>query len=279
VATITNIALDVLFVVRFGWGIKGAAWATVLSQALSFGIGARYMVRAEKAFLNVNPRALLVDRKVFSTMMRIGLPSGIQHSFVSLGFIALTRIVAPFGADVMAGFTAASRLDSFASMPAMNLAMALSMFVGQNLGACKAHRVRRGFLSTLVMAGALSGATTVVMVVWGPDLVRLFTADAAVIAHGSQYLVIVSLFYVLFAGMFVTGGVLRGAGDTLAQMFFTLMALWVVRIPAAALLSSRFGPPGIWWGIPAGWVVGFTLSFAYYLTGRWKRKVLVRPRG
>lgn len=279
VATVANIALDVVFVVGFGWGIRGVAWATLLSQALAFGIGARYMIRAERSFLNVNPRALLVDRKVFATMLRIGLPSGVQQSLVSLGFIALTRIVAPFGAEVMAGFTAASRLDSFAAMPAMNLSMALSMFVGQNLGAGKPQRVRRGYVSTLALAGALSGLTTLVMVAWGRPLIGLFTADPEVIIHGRQYLVIVSSFYVLFASMFITGGVLRGAGDTLAQMFFTLTALWIVRIPAAAWLSSRFGPQGIWWGIPAGWVVGFSLSFAYYLTGRWKRKVLVRRPG
>jgi len=276
IASITNIGLDLLFVVGLGWGVRGAAWATVLSQALSFGIGARYMVRAEKTFLNVNPRALMLDRRVFVTMLQIGLPSGVQQSLVSLGFIALTRIVTPFGTDVMAGFTAASRLDSFASMPAMNLAMALSMFVGQNLGAGRPERVRRGYLSTLIVAGTLSCATTLVMVLWGKALIALFTPDPAVIAFGRQYLVIVSAFYVLFASMFITGGVLRGAGDTLAQMLITLAALWIIRIPVSAFLASRIGPAGIWWGIPAGWIVGVGLSVCYYLTGRWKRRVLVR---
>ncbi len=277
VATATNIVLDLLFVVVFGWGIRGVAWATVLSHAVSFLVGVRSVRRVEKGLTPEHPRALALNRRIFSTMLRIGLPSGVQQSLVSLGFIALTRIVAPFGADVMAGFTAASRLDSFAGMPAMNLSMALSMFVGQNLGAGKPERVRRGFSSTMAIALLLSGATALVMRLWGQPLVRLFTTDASVVRHGRQYLVVVSSFYVLFAAMFVTGGVLRGAGDTFVQMLFTLTALWVVRIPTAAFLGSRFGPQGIWWGIPAGWVVGASLSFAYYLTGRWRHKVVVRP--
>lgn len=277
IATVANILLDLLFVVRLGWGVEGAAWATVISQALSFLFGARYMARADTRYLNVNPRSMMLDRKVFATMLRIGLPSGVQHSLVSLGFIALTRIVAPFGADVMAGFTAASRLDSFAAMPAMNLSIALSMFVGQNLGAGKPQRVARGYFSCLAIAGAAALATTCAMVFWPEPLIRLFTPDPVVVRHGKQYLVIVSSFYVLFSSMFITGGVLRGAGDTIAQMLFTLTALWVVRIPAAAFLSSRFGTVGIWWGIPAGWIVGLCLSVGYYRTGRWKRRVIARP--
>ena len=77
--------------------------------------------------------------------------------------------------------------------------------------------------------------------------------------------------------MFITGGVLRGAGDTLTQMFITLCALWFVRIPTSAFLSSRIGTTGIWWGIPAGWLVGFFISFVYFLGGRWKRKVVAEP--
>ena len=88
---------------------------------------------------------------------------------------------------------------------------------------------------------------------------------------------IVSAFYPVFSSMFVTGGVIRGAGDTLTAMIFTLVALWVVRIPASAFLSTRLGSTGIWWGIPAGWIVGFSANLVYYLRGRWKRKVIARP--
>ena len=106
----------------------------------------------------------------------------------------------------------------------------------------------------------------------------MFTNDPEVIRIGSEYLVIVSSFYLIFTAMFMFGAVMRGAGDTLMPMFFTLFSLWIIRIPFAWLFSSRIGETGIWWAIPAGWAAGLILSFLYYLTGRWKRKVVVRPQ-
>jgi putative MATE family efflux protein len=276
VATVVNIILDLLFVLVFRWGVAGAAWATVIAQGVSMVIGIIYMQRSPYDYLHIHPKRIRFDREIFASMLRIGLPTGIQQSLVSLGFIALTRIVNPFGTNVIAGYTAASRLDSFAAMPSMNLSMALSTFVGQNLGAQKPERVRKGYISTLWMSGAISLTMTAIMIIFRRSLIGLFANDPAVVNIGAQYLLVVSAFYVVFSSMFITGGVLRGAGDTITQMIFTLVALWVVRIPVSALLSSRLGSTGIWWGIPAGWTVGFTASFFYYLGGRWKKKVLVR---
>jgi putative MATE family efflux protein len=276
IASIVNIFLDLLFVMVFHWGVAGAAWATVIAQGVSLLVGVIYMRRSAYEYLHVHPKTIRFDRKIFRNMLRIGLPTGIQQSLVSLGFIALTRIVNPFGTNVIAGYTAASRLDSFAAMPAMNLSMAMSTFVGQNMGAQKQERVRKGYISALLVSGAISLVMTAVMIIFRRALIGLFANDPDVVAIGAQYLLIVSSFYIIFSSMFITGGVLRGAGDTLTQMIFTLVALWVVRIPVSALLASHVGSAGIWWGVPAGWIVGFTASFLYYLGGRWKKKVLIR---
>ena len=275
VASILNVVLDLLFVIGFGWGIAGAAWATVISQGVSFVIGVAYMQRRPE--LRTTLGSMRFDRPLFRSMLRIGLPTGIQQSLVSFGFVALTRIVNPFGTDVVAGYTAATRLDSFAMLPAMNLSMAVSTFVGQNLGAGKPERVRRGYAAGMAMGGAISVVLTAVLIVFRDGLIGLFSTDPGVLRYGGEYLTIVTSFYVLFTAMFITGGVLRGAGDTMVQMVITLIALWGVRIPVAALLSGTMGTLGIWWSIPAGWSVGFALIFGYYLTRRWKRKVLVRP--
>lgn len=228
----------------------------MIAQGISFLIALRYMRRSPHEHLHLSPRTMRFDREIFRTVLRIGLPSGVQQSLVSLGFVALTRIVNPFGTNVIAGHTAASRLDSFAAMPAMNLSVAVS---------------------TLAVAAAISLTMTAVLVFFKRELVGLFAADPEVVAIGAGYLVIVSAFYPVFSSMFVTGGVIRGAGDTLTAMIFTLVALWVVRIPASAFLSTRLGSTGIWWGIPAGWIVGFSANLVYYLRGRWKRKVIARP--
>ncbi len=277
IATAVNILLDLLFVIVFRWGVAGAAWATVIAQGFSFLVGIIYLRRSPYEFLHLRIGSIRFDPQIFRTILKIGLPTGIQQSLVALGFIALTRIVNPFGTNVIAGYTAASRLDTFASMPAMNLSMAISTFTGQNLGARKPERVRKGYLYTLLMAGAISLVMSAIMIGFRRTLIGLFSRDPSVVAIGGEYLLIVSLFYVVFSGMFVTGGVLRGAGDTMTQMVLTLLALWVVRIPVSALLSSLVGSTGIWWGIPAGWVVGFTATFIYFLGGRWNRKVLVKP--
>lgn len=275
IASLLNIVLDLLFVMVFKWGIAGAAWATVISQGLSLVVGILYMQRQEH--LRISPKRMRFDWAIFKTMLRIGLPTGIQQSLVSLGFVALTRIVNPFGTDVVAGYTAATRLDSLAALPAMNLSMAVSTFVGQNLGAGKPERVKRGYRAALLIAVGISAVLTVVLIAFRDRLIGLFSTDPGVLRYGGEYLTIVTSFYVLFAGMFITGGVLRGAGDTMVQMVFTLIALWVVRIPVAAMLAGAVGTSGIWWAIPAGWAVGFTGTFVYYLSGRWKRKVVVRP--
>ena len=104
----------------------------------------------------------------------------------------------------------------------------------------------------------------------------LFTKDAEVIMIGDQYLTIVSIFYLLFTLMFIYTGIMRGAGDTLIPMFFTLISLWLIRIPLAYFLSNKIGAEGIWWAIPAGWFIGLSLAFLYYKTGRWKTKSVVK---
>ncbi len=274
-ATLANIVLDLVFVVGFGWGVAGAAWATVIAQGLSF-LGALAWLDRRNEFVRLEIKALRFDRAIFVQSLRIGLPSGVQQTMVAAGMMALTRVVNGFGTDVMAGFAAASRLDAFASMPAMNLSQAISTFTGQNLGAGKSERVKRGHLSAIAVGAAISVAVGAAVVFAGTPLMTMFSADPAVVAIGARYLLIVGVFYVLFSTMFINNGVMRGAGDAFIPMINTLLALWVVRIPAAIILSKYLGPDGIWLSVPAGWAVGAAFSTWYYSTGRWKTKAVVR---
>jgi Na+-driven multidrug efflux pump len=178
----------------------------------------------------------------------------------------------------MAGFAAAGRLDSFAMMPAMNLGQAITTFTGQNIGAGKIERVRKGHLSAMTMNFVISLLGSLLMVFFGRALMGIFTTDPGVIEAGASYLLIVGLFYVLFGVMFINNGVIRGAGDAFVPMVNSLLALYVIRIPCAIIFSGPLGmgPQGIWWSIPAGWSVGCIFSTWYYLSGRWKKKSLVR---
>ncbi len=274
-ATITNIVLDILFVVVFKWGIKGVAFATVVSQFIAFGRAIVY-IQKQQHIISFNLKKWVFDTKIFRQNIKIGLPTAFQQSFVALGIMALIRIVNNFDSDVLAAFTAAGRIDSLAALPALNLASALSAFVGQNLGANRIDRIKKGVWASLFMAWSISFIVMVVAYLFSENLMKLFSESENVIMHGKNYLVIVSSFYLIFSTMFILHGVLRGAGATLIPMFISLMSLWLIRIPLAVVFSEHFGVNGIWWAIPAGWCTGMIGSLIYYLSGRWKNKGVIK---
>lgn len=274
-STIANVFFDILFVVVFKWGIEGAAVATVIAQAGAFITTVIYLNKTHP-IINLTWRKLYWDKEIFRSSVRIGLPTGFQQTFVSIGMIALLRIVNDYGTNVIAAYSVAGRIDNMAGLPAMNFGTALSTYVGHNIGAKKMQRVKQGLKATLSMSTWTALATSVLIILFRHQLMALFVSDEAVIRIGSEYLMIVGSFYIIFSSMFVIGGVMRGAGDTLIPMFITLLSLWLIRIPLAALLSSHFGVVGIWWAIPIAWFMGMSLSFIYYRTGRWKKKSIIR---
>lgn len=275
ISTLTNIGLDLFFVIGLGWGVKGVALATVIAQAGAFFTIVWYLNRFH-TFLDFSPLKMRFDKEIFKKSLKIGLPTGFQQTFVSLGFLALYRIVNMFGTPTIAAYTIAMRIDMFAAMPAMNFSAALSTFVGQNIGANKFERIGRGLNSTLGMTSIISVTVTMLAMFFAEPLMYLFTNDAEVVAVGRQYIYVVSGFYIVFSTMFIINGVLRGAGDTFFPMIITILSLWVIRIPASYFLSLKIGTLGIWWGIPVAWVFGVIASYIYYKTGRWKLKAVVK---
>ena len=275
IATFLNIGLDLLFILKFNWGIAGAAWASVIAQAAAFLISVIH-VNKRHSVIRLAIVGITFNWEIFKQSVRIGLPTGIQHTFVALGMMALMGIVNTFGTNVIAGFTGASRIDSLAAIPAMTLSVALSVFVGQNIGAKRVERIYKGLRVALIFASVISVVMSIVAIFWSVPLMKLFSNDAAVIAVGREYLITVSLFYLLFSTMFVFNGLLRGAGATLIPMFITLFSLWLVRIPLAVFLSKYMGEQGIWWAIPIAWFFGALGAFIYFRSGKWKNKGVVK---
>lgn len=273
VSTVINIILDLLFVVAFGWGIAGVAIATIIAQAVSFAWTFAYLVK-RNPYIQANPFAMRFDREVFFAIMKMGLPSGIQQALIAAGFMTLTGIVNLFGTDPAAAFTAASKLESFAVMPAMNFSMAIASFTGQNLGAGRIDRVKRGLRAGVAMAFSLTFVVALTLFFFGGTLITLFSSDAEVLRIGSEYLKIVSLAYLMQTVMFSVSGVIRGAGRMTFTMIMALLSMWIIRIPLALYLSSRFGTRGIWYAIDIGFFVGMTGSLAYYFAGTWKSAAL-----
>lgn len=276
ISSILNVILDLLFIVVFKTGIAGVAWATVIAQTFTFIAVIIYLNKTHPLIRYTF--GLKFDIQIFKESVRIGLPSGFQQAFVGLGNIALMAIVSKFGTVVVAAYSVAGRIDMLCSVPAIALSMALSSFVGQNLGAKKIERVERGYKATIASGLALTFVITILTLLFKTQIMGIFTNEQNIIPYGAQYLTIVSPFYFMFTILFISNGVLRGAGDTIIPMFVTLFALWVIRVPASLFLSKHFGEVGIWWGIPAGWFIGMTFSTAYYFLGKWKKKTIGRKK-
>ncbi|MDR2938550.1 MAG: MATE family efflux transporter [Prevotellaceae bacterium] len=280
ITTVLNVFLDLLFVITFKLGAGGAALATVVSQLVSWLFIIFYVNKKIAAPIKFNIFHTTFDWGIFKQCVRIGLPSGIQQAFVMVGMVALFGIINTFGVDVSAGYGAAMRIDTFAGLPAMNFSAALSIFVAQNIGAERFDRIKKGLLSTLLMSGGISIAVSALALLLRYPLIGLFTdaLNEEVIHVGSQYLVIVCAFYLVFSSMFVMNGVLRGAGATLAPMIFSFVGLWGIRVPVAYYLSrpDRLGYMGVFWSIPAAWFSGLALCTIYYFSGKWKNKTVIK---
>lgn len=275
ISTILNIILDVLFVVVFKLGINSVAYATIISQTVAY-VSAIIYLNKKHTIIQFSRFDLSFDGDIFKKALKIGLPSGMQHTFVSLGMVAISGIVNLYGTSVIAAYGVAMRISSFASMPAMNFGAALSTFVGQNIGANKIERVRKGLIATLIMTSIISVVISAIVLLNSKLLMGFFISDADVIFEGSKYLMITGSFYIVFSAMFVISGVLRGAGDTIIPMFISLFALWVIRIPIAYFFSKHFGVEGIWWAEPTSWSVGLILSYIYFKMGKWKTKSIIK---
>lgn len=275
ISVLVNILLDLIFIVWFGWGIESVAIATVISQAGAF-ITIIWHLHRTQPLLKFNLFQMKFDYPIFVKSMKIGIPTGLQQTFVAVGMLALYKVVNEFGTAVIAAYSVAMRIDSFAALPAMNFSAALSSFVGQNIGANRQDRVKQGLMATMRMTALISVLVTIITWLFADQIMMMFTKDLSVVEAGKDYLLIVSTFYILFSTMFVYNGILRGAGDTVIPMFITLFALWVIRIPVSFFLAHLYGPVGIWWGIPIAWAIGAVFSYIYYKLGKWKTKSVVK---
>ncbi|MBV5312125.1 MAG: MATE family efflux transporter [Prolixibacteraceae bacterium] len=275
IATINNILFDLLFVVVFKWGVEGAALATILSEGGAFVTAAIYLNK-KHPIIKLSFRKYTFDRDIFRSCIRIGLPTGFQQSFIAFGMMAIMSIVNGFGTNAVAAYSAAMRIDSFVKMPAITFSSALSTFVGQNLGAFQEQRAKTGLRATLLFSTIYCIFVSLLIILFGQNIMSLFTQDPEVIKVGQDYLVIVSSFYLLFSIMFNLTGFLRGAGATLIPMIATFTALYLVRIPVAKFLSGIIGVNGIWWAEPMGTFIGMMILMVYFRSGKWKGKVVIQ---
>ena len=266
ISSVMNIVLDLVFVLGLGMGVLGAALGTIISQAFSWLFGLFYINRRYPA-IAIRPFCRRFDRALFRQIMGIGLPAGIQMSLVALGAMVVMSKINSFGKEFAAAYNVGSKLDSLAFLPVQSLSNAVTAFVGQNTGAKRPDRVRRGIRMT-VAASVVWSAVMLVLIPLGPTLVGFFSDTPAVIHSGTVYLRCIMPFYALFSVMFCLNNAMRGAGDSLFPMLDVIFSLILVRVPAVYWFADHYGPDYMYYGVGVGWCVGFTLSVVYYLSGR-----------
>ena len=271
ITTVLNIAFDLLFILVFKWGIEGAARATVVSQGIGMCIALAY-VNNTHPLLSIKKQDMLFDWKLFKESLKIGLPTSVQQCAIALGLIALLGIVNSFGTNTLTAYGAAGKIDTIITQAILTLSGALAAFCGQNIGAGRLDRVKKGVRFTMYTNIALGLLTFAAVYLFGNEMMRIFTKDIDVVAIGKEYLLIIGGFFIVHGALNVYNGALRGAGDTLFPMITSLVCLWLIRIPLAYYLSSWLGRNGIWWAIGISITIGLIVTFVYYKMGFWKRR-------
>lgn len=274
IACALNIVLDLLFVVSFGWGVMGVAAATIIAQTFSWIFGIVYI---NKKFpgLHIHPFCFRFDKALFAKIIKLGLPIGVQQALFSIGVMAMLRLVNASGSDFVAGYNVANKIDAIAFMPIQSFSTAATTFVGQNIGANKLDRVKKGAHSALLLSILVSVSIAICLLFTGRFWMSLFSTSPAVIDSGMAYLVRILPFYWMLAIMFILNGIMRGAGETTIPLLSSILSLWLARVPAAYLLAHFFGANNMHYCFAIGWVLGLAICVPYYLGGRWKNKSVI----
>ena len=264
-AAILNIVLDILFVAVFPWGIEGAAFATVLSQAAA-GAGIGVYAWVKEPLARFGKKEMVKVKERFPEIERFSLASSEQQSVMNFGILMIQGLVNSFGTVVMAAFAVAVKIDSFAYMPAQEFANAFSLFISQNKGAGEKKRVSLGVKSAVRTAVLFCLAVSAVIFAFAPQLMGLFVraGEHEIVAVGAEYLRIEGSFYCGIGILFLLYGYYRGIGKPEMSVVLTVISLGTRVLLAYALAPvPAIGVLGIWWAIPVGWFLADATGLLY----------------
>ena len=277
VASILNAVLDILFVVVLGMGVNGAAWATVVAQALSAAGSITFAFKKNPMFW-LDRQSARLDKRAASLCVRMGTPIALQNALVSVSMIWLQRIANSFGDTIMAAYTATMRVEQLIQQPFSSLGTAVSSFTGQNVGAGHKDRVKKCYAQSMLLVAGFAAVMLIMFLIFAGNIVGLFVKEPDVVSIGADAMKLSACFYVFLGTIHVTRGLLNGAGD----VKFALMngiAEVVGRIGFALLLINltNVGCMAVWGTTCLTWALTAIMSVIRYLCGGWKKK-LEMPR-
>lgn len=272
VATVVNIVLDIQFVVYMDMGVRGAAYATVIAQAIS-AVGCIIYGFIKNPYFRLSKEHLAIDRPIIELCFKIGIPLTIQGLTISLSCVVLQKFVNGFEEEVVSAFTVTSRIEQLVQQPFNSLGMAMSTFAGQNIGAGKSQRVRTAFKKAVVITAIISASMLVLF--WGAGhlIVRCFVKEASVILIGTKGLKIISLMFFPLGMIYITRGLLNGANDTVYAMINGVIEV-CGRIGFSVLLVYIFpiGIWSVWFATGLTWVITGIAGTIRYKQGIWVNK-------
>ena len=259
-----NIVLDLLFVAKLHWGVAGVAWATFIAQGISAVLALVTLLARLQKFAGTE-RVPLFDRKLFVQILAIAVPSILQQSVLSVGNLFVQDIVNRYGSAVVAGYSGAIKLNTFAINIFMTLGSCLSSYTAQNIGAGKQERIPMGFRTGLKLSELTALPFVVLYFGLGQQMMGLFlnAESSAAIHAGVMFLRIVSPWYFMIVVKLMTDGIIRGSGAMIYFVIATIPDL-ILRIGFALMLSPRFGSTGIWMAWPFGWIAATVLTIIFY---------------
>lgn len=281
VATVLNIVLDILFVAAFDMGVSGVALATVLAQGFSAILCIRKIFRMTDLF--VLKRAHLKPSKIhMSTIIRLGLPSGITQALFSVAMIIVQSLTNSFGEMFIAANVIVMRVDGFAMMPNFSFGAAMTTFAGQNVGAKQYDRVMKGAKQGTLITVGTTAVITGLILLFGKYLMAIFTTTTELVELSMDMMRIIALGYLAMGVTQSLSGVMRGAGDTMTPMWISMITTIVIRVPVAYGLAyitrSPEFPIGrqecIFISLLCSWLIGACLTSVLYCIGRWKKKAI-----
>ncbi len=269
VSSITNVILDLLFVAVFHWGVAGAGIATVISQTVS-AILAFYRLSHSEAEYNVRLKKIRFNLPMLKQVLKIGIPSGLQNSIIAFANIVVQSNINTFGAMAVAGCGAYSKIEGFGFLPITSFALALTTFIGQNLGAKEYERAKRGARFGVLTCILLAELVGLLIYLFAPIFISAFNSDPDVIGFGSLQAHTVTLFYFLLAFSHCIAGILRGAGKSIVPMLVMLACWCIIRVTYVTVITS-FIPhiQVIFWAYPLTWTLSSIVFIIYYLNADW----------
>lgn len=268
-SSVINIVLDVVFVIIFKWGVLGVGIATIISQLISVILAFSKLMTIEEVY-KVDIKNIKPDFKIIKEMIRIGLPSGIQNSVISLANIVVQSNINEFGSIAMAGSGAYSKVEGFAFIPIVSFSMSMTTFIGQNLGAKNYDRAKAGAKFAIITCVILAQIIGIVLFFWSPTLIGIFRDEIDIINIGVCRAKIISLFYFILAFSHCSAGILRGAGKAKVPMLTMLICWCIIRVTYITIgIMLVKDIKVIFWAYPLTWFLSAFVFIIYLYKSNW----------